>query len=138
MEEMRNHPEARSAQKVLAAEVVTFMHGKDALKTAMDVTDALFSGRFEALDSSAFKMLEQTLETVRIKGSKAIIDLLVESNLAQSNREARTFITQGAVAINDQKVDAFDHVVDQSQTYHDTYVVIRRGKKKYALGVFER
>jgi tyrosyl-tRNA synthetase len=138
IEEMAAHPEERTAQKVLAAEVVTFMHGKEALQAAIDVTDALFSGNFDVLDQSAFKMLEQTLETVVIKESMGIIDLLSESHLAQSNREARTFITQGAVFINGKKVDAFDHLVDRSQTYHDTYVVIRRGKKKYALGVFER
>jgi tyrosyl-tRNA synthetase len=54
-------------------------------------------------------------------------------NLASSKREARTFIQQGAIYVNNDKVENIEQVIDLHHTYEEKYIIIRRGKKKYAL-----
>ena len=132
-QEMKDHPEERLAQKTLAAEVVKLVHGEKALVQALKVTEALFSGDFHELDESGFKMLSRTLDVVEISEDRPLIDLLVDTNLAQSKREARTFIQSGAIVLNEQKIDQLDFHVKKDLTLYNRYIIIRRGKKKYAL-----
>ncbi len=135
-EKSKTHPELREAQKKLAAEVTELMHGKEALSEALKVTEALFSGEFMELSKNAFKMLERTLDSVVLLEPKHILDVLVETKLAQSKREAREFITNGAITVNDQKIIEIDATIDTSHLLHDQYAIVRRGKKKYALVIF--
>lgn len=132
-QEMKDHPEERLAQKTLAAEVVKLVHGEKALVQALKVTEALFSGDFHELDESGFKMLSRTLDVVEVSEDRPLIDLLVDTNLAQSKREARTFIQSGAIVLNEQKIDQLDFHVKKDLTLYNRYIIIRRGKKKYAL-----
>lgn len=131
--QLEQNPEGREAQKTLAAEVVKLVHGEKALKQALKVTEALFSGDFQGLDEEEFKMLAKTLDTVEISEPQPIIDMLVSASLAQSKREARTFIQSGAILVNDVKVEALDAQITKEQALYDQYVLIRRGKKKYAM-----
>ncbi|MDX9690951.1 MAG: tyrosine--tRNA ligase [Acholeplasmataceae bacterium] len=129
-------PEQREAQKKLAEEVTKLVHGEEAFREALKVTQALFSGEFDDLSVKAFKMLEQTLDHVVLLEPKSIVDILVETNLAQSKREARQFIQSGAIQVNDLKISDLEQTVDQSILMHNQYAIIRRGKKKYALIIF--
>ena len=126
-------PELREAQKKLAYEVVKLIHGEEAIKQALKVTDALFLGEFSNLSKAEFQMLTKTLDTVSLSGSKGLLDILVETNLASSKREARTFVQSGAIMINDIKMDDIEYVVTSEHALHDAYAVVRRGKKKYAI-----
>ena len=130
-------PELRQAQKVLASEIVTLVHGKDALEQALKVTQALFSGEFSELSKKGFAMLEQTLDSATIHQDTQVIDLLIETKLASSRREAREFIQSGAVSINDQKVTDLEYLVKKQDTLYDTYIILRRGKKKYAIIIWK-
>lgn len=135
LETHREKPELRHAQKVLAKAVVELVHGKEELETALQVTDALFSGEFDGLTKSAYKTLESVIDVVRFNG-ESLIELVVKSKLASSNREAREFISNGAISIQGEKItDSMYNVVETSKAF-DTYAIIRRGKKKYALIVF--
>ncbi|HAX03974.1 MAG: tyrosine--tRNA ligase [Tenericutes bacterium GWC2_34_14] len=133
VEELKEHPENRGAQKKLASEVVKLVHGEKALTQALKVTEALFSGDFQGLDASEFKMLEKTLDTVDVTEALPVVDLLVETKLAQSKREARTFIQSGAILMNEIKVDSLDALATKDITLYNRYIIIRRGKKKYAM-----
>lgn len=126
-------PELRQAQKKLAYEIVKLIHGEDAIKQALKVTDALFLGEFSDLSKTEFQMLTKTLDTVSITEPKGLLDILVETNLASSKREARTFVQSGAIMINDIKMDDIEYVVTNEHALHDAYAVVRRGKKKYAI-----
>lgn len=135
LETHREKPELRHAQKVLAKAVVELVHGKEALETALQVTDALFSGEFDGLTKSAYKTLESVINVVHFNGEN-LIELVVKSGLASSNREAREFISNGAISIQGEKItDSMYNVVETSKAF-DSYAIIRRGKKKYALIVF--
>ena len=122
-------PELRFAQKEIAKAVVELVHGHEALKTALAVTDALFSGEFDGLTKSAYKTLERVLDVVRIK-DEPLIEVLVKSGLASSNREAREFVLNGAVSINGDKIQDIAYNIAQAPRAFDTYSIIRRGKKK--------
>jgi tyrosyl-tRNA synthetase len=135
LETHREKPELRHAQKVLAKAVVELVHGKEELETALQVTDALFSGEFDGLTKSAYKTLESVIDVVRFNG-ESLIELVVKSKLASSNREAREFISNGAISIQGEKITDSMYNVGETSKAFDTYAIIRRGKKKYALIVF--
>ena len=89
----------------------------------------------DGLTKSAYKTLESVIDVVRFNG-ESLIELVVKSKLASSNREAREFISNGAISIQGEKItDSMFNVGETSKAF-DTYAIIRRGKKKYALIVF--
>lgn len=126
--------EQRYAQKVLAKEITTFVHGKIECNKAIKLTDKLFNQKISSLTKDelliVFNDLEQTDGT-----NLTLVDIVCNSNLASSKREAREFITSGAIYINDIKYTDINYVL--SNDFKDTILVIRRGKKKYALVVLK-
>ncbi|CCV66374.1 Tyrosyl-tRNA synthetase [Paracholeplasma brassicae] len=129
-------PEERLAQKRLASEVTKLVHGEEQLKQAINVSNSLFSGEFGSLTIDEFKMAQKGLDSIE-KDEINILDALIELKLAQSKREAREFVKNGAVLINDEKITDFDFVLSKNIGYYNTYAVVRRGKKKFALVVFK-
>ncbi len=129
-------PELRFAQKALAEDIVTLVHGKKALENALKVTDALFSGNFDDLSLEAYNMLARVLEVLEVTDQN-FIELIVQSKLASSNREAREFVSNGAISINGVKIEDTTYDPKQIPKAFDRYSIIRRGKKKYALLVFK-
>lgn len=136
LEESERVPEQRIAQKRLASEVVSFMHGDQALEDALSVTDALFKGTFDHLNEKGFGMLGKTLDQISCERNVSVIDALVSTKLASSKREARTFLQGKAVRLNGEVVESIDRTIDTSDAYFGRYVILRRGKKKYALVTF--
>ena len=129
----RLEPEKRIAQKALASDVVHFVHGTKALEQALRVTDALFLGQFETLSKDEFIMLEKVLESMTIAKEMPIIDALITLKLATSKREARQFIQSGAIVVNDQKIEHIEQTFEMIEPYLETFLIIRRGKKNYAI-----
>ncbi|PKK99508.1 MAG: tyrosine--tRNA ligase [Tenericutes bacterium HGW-Tenericutes-2] len=137
VKKQKEKPEFREAQKKLAYEVVKLIHGEKAIKQALKVTDALFLGEFSDLSKQEFQMLSRTLDQVVIDEPKGLLDVLVETNLASSKREARTFVQSGAIMINDLKMDDIEFVINKEHAMHGEYAIVRRGKKKYAMILFK-
>lgn len=137
---MKNHleaPERRLAQKELASDIVTLVHGEKALKQALKVTDALFSGDFQSLLEEEFLILSKVLESKNFSENASILDVLVDLKLASSKREARQFVQSGAIQINDEKVIAIDKLLSKEAAFFNQYLIIRRGKKNYALAILK-
>ena len=63
-----------------------------------------------------------------------IVNLLVNTNICTSKREAREFISSGAISINGEKITDLEKTIDQNMFIENTYVVVRRGKKNYYIG----
>lgn len=133
---MKEAPEERTAQKRLAEEIVIFVHGKEALEQALHVTEALFSGDFQSLNLNELKQLSKTLDSITLSEPIALLDALVNTGLASSKREARTFVQTGAISINEHRIDSFDFMITPEVSLFNKYVILRRGKKKYALIIF--
>lgn len=130
----KEKPEERLAQKVLAKEVTTFVHGEKLCEEAIHVSEALFSGDFNSLTASEIEMGFKDLTKVEGNG-KVLVDLVIEAKLASSKREAREFINNGAITLNGEKCTDLNHVLTKEEAIEEKFVIIRRGKKKYALVV---
>ena len=123
------------AQGILAREVTELLHGKDGLNAAVRISEALFSGNISSLTSGDLAQLElDGLPCTEIQGgSKGIIEVLVETELAKSNKMAREFIGNNAVNVNGQAVDSVDFELSSSNALEGKFFILRRGKKLFHL-----
>jgi len=133
--EHHQKPEKRLAQKALAESLVELIHGEKALKEAINVSEALFTGAFDNLTISEWEIVFKVLDS-SIIDEENILTILNQTKLASSNREARQFISSGAITVNDFKVTKIDYLLKKEAAYYETYSVVRRGKKRYAIVKF--
>lgn len=136
MEIVRKHneePHLRLAQKTLAREIITDLHGKDEYDKAVRISEALFSGNVKDIDSNLIEKVFKDVLNSDIKSDKNIVDLLVDCNICSSKREAREFITTGAISINGDRITDLDCVITKDNSIDGKYIIVRKGKKKYYL-----
>ena len=126
-------PHLREAHKALAKEVITFIHGKEAYEEAVKISEALFSGDIKSLTADQIEMGFNGLTTIDGASDKTLLTGLVEAKLASSNREARQFLQSGAVSVNGDKVTDMNMMLSKENAIEGRYIVLRRGKKLYAL-----
>ena len=134
LEEKNNTaPHLREAHKALAREVITFIHGKDQYEEAVKISEALFSGRVNELNAKEIEQAFSDFEKTKIDGEINLVDLLVLLKTAQSKREARTFIENGAISINGVINKDITSMISKKDAIEGKYIVVRRGKKFYYL-----
>ena len=126
-------PEKREAHKALAKEVITFLHGVDEYEKAVKISEALFSGNIRNLTKYEILIGFKGVPTFKFE-EKNLVDLLVENNICSSKREAREFINNGAITINDEKI-LEDKLITKEMAIDESIIVLRKGKKKYYLGI---
>lgn len=136
-EKQKEHPEERIAQYTLAREVITFLHGEEEYNKALKISKDLFSGNIKDLTLDEIKDGFKDVPSFDITENMTLIDLLVNNNIASSKREAREFISAGSISINGEKETEETKTIDSSYAIGGEVVVIRRGKKKYYLGIFK-
>ncbi|SFQ07589.1 tyrosine--tRNA ligase [Salibacterium halotolerans] len=135
-QELENRPEERAAQRRLAEEVTTFVHGEEALKQAQNISAALFGkdGDIKRLSAEEIQQGFKDVPGHTIEENEAgLIDLLIQAGIASSKRQAREDISNGAVYINGDRCQDLDKVVGDEDKIDGSFTVIRRGKKKYFL-----
>jgi len=127
-------PETRVAQKALAKEVTTLVHGKEAYEQAVHISQALFSGNIKELSVSEIKQGFKGVPsyTVPQEADLKLLELLVSSGLVQSKRQAREDIQNGAIYINGERVQDLEYQISDTDQIGNM-IVLRRGKKKYFL-----
>ncbi len=129
--EAQGRPEA---QGILASEVTELVHGKQGLEAAKRISEALFSGDIASLGEADLAQLAQDgLPTTEISAGAGIVEVLVNTGLAPSNKMAREFIGNKAVNLNGQVVTATDLVLSPDLALAGTYFVLKRGKKLFHL-----
>ncbi|EFA23177.1 tyrosine--tRNA ligase [Bifidobacterium gallicum] len=145
--ESETNPGAREAQRVLAWEVTSLVHGDEATKHAIEASTALF-GRGGDVTSIDEQTLEAALEGVKIDmedGTKAfapvaegdrIIEAAVKAGLVKSMSEARKTIRSGGLYLNNVRVEDEEATLNGEDFLHGRFALIRRGKK--AVGAVER
>lgn len=144
IEESKTNPGAREAQRALAWEVTSFVHGEQATQQAIDAAGALF-GRGGDLASIDEATLEGALEGLKIDqedGSKAFAEAAagdrvceagMKAGLFKSLSEARKTIKSGGMYVNNMRVEDEEQLLGEDDFLHGRFALIRRGKK--ALGV---
>jgi tyrosyl-tRNA synthetase len=136
LETHAQNPQERLAQRTLAREATLLLHGTAALEQAEAATRALFSGAVGELDR---KTLEEAFGeapssehslTLLAESGLPLVDLLATTTLAKSKREAREHLSNGAVTLNGEKVDAETRVT-RASLLHGDLLLLRRGKKAW-------
>ncbi len=133
LDEHNKQPEKRIAQKTLAKEVITFLHGKEEYEQAVKISEALFSGNIKSFTASDIEVAFKGLTPIAISEELDLVNLLVTSNICTSKREAREFIANGSIYINGEREVDLEFQVTRSVSIEQKYVVIRKGKKKYYI-----
>jgi tyrosyl-tRNA synthetase len=130
------NPGAREAQRTLAREVVRIHHGETELSKAEAAANALFSGEVRSLDGPMLREVfaevpRSTHGLTALDGEGAsLLELLPQTTLASSKREAREFLQNGAVSVNGEKV-GLDRQLKRSDLLGDGMILLRRGKKQW-------
>jgi tyrosyl-tRNA synthetase len=127
-------PFLRAAQRTLAAQVTTLVHGAQETSRIEEASEALFSGgSLAAVDPD---VLTQALSTARplvaAAEGKTLTDLFVEAGLVQSRGEARRAFAEGGAYLNNERVDDPDYVPADADFLGGKVLVLRRGKKSFA------
>ena len=128
-------PELRIAHKRLAEEVITFLHGHEEYLKAVRISESLFSESVTDLTSDEVISSLKGVPSVDVILGSTIVDFLVDSKIVSSKREAREFVSAGAISINNKRIVDLDYVVDSKDTIEGKVIIIKRGKKNYYLGM---
>lgn len=127
-------PAAREAQRALAGDVTTLVHGAAATEAAIAASQALFGrGELSSLDEQTLVAAVAELPETDGAAGDLIVDLVVAAGLVASKGAARRAVAEGGVYVNNAKVVGDDAVLSASDLLHGRAAVLRRGKK--TLGV---
>jgi tyrosyl-tRNA synthetase len=126
-------PQARAAQRALAEELTTLVHGADQCAAVINASKALFGqGELGDLDEATLRAALSELPHARVGELLPVVDLLAEVGLAPSKSAARRTVKEGGAYVNNVKVTAEDAVVTGDELLHGRWLVLRRGKKNLA------
>ncbi|HCZ9412065.1 TPA: tyrosine--tRNA ligase [Staphylococcus aureus] len=124
-------PHLREAQKTLAEEVTKFIHGEEALNDAIRISQALFSGDLKSLSAKELKDGFKDVPQVTLSnGTTNIIDVLIETGVSPSKRQAREDVNNGAIYINGERQQDVNYELTSDDKIDSEFTIIRRGKKK--------
>jgi len=133
----------RDSQRRLAEDLTQLVHGEQGLEKACRASQVLFGAEIEQLSDADLSEIfadvpSQQLARDRLSGDGLnIIDALAEAGLSQSKGEARRTISQGGVYVNNRRVDGIERNLKPEDLASETILVLRSGKKRYALLRFE-
>ena len=121
-------PEKRIAQKVLAYEVVKDIHSEQDAKTAIKISESLFTGNIKDLTDKEIEVAFKGVPTFEVK-EDTVLNILVNNGITSSRREAREFLSNNALSLDGNIINDENYIINSNKKYH----LIRRGKKKYYL-----
>ena len=130
-------PQLRRAQRAVAHEVVTLVHGEAAARSAERAGEALFGESIAQLDEATLLDVVADAPSTNItreelRSGIEAVDLLVRTKLASSKGEARRFLDQGGVYLNNLRVEPNESIL-LDRALHDRYLVLRRGRRQTHL-----
>jgi tyrosyl-tRNA synthetase len=136
--ELKANPGARAAQKTLAREMTTLVHGADALAAALKASEILFGGSLEGVSEAIFNDVVGEVPTKEIERAKLdgagtpVADLVVHAGLESSKGAARKSLEAGGVYLNNVRVD-HTRAVTSADLLFGKHLLLRKGKKSYAV-----
>ena len=137
-----SQPDARAAQRGLAAEVTELVHGADEARRAEQASEAVFGrGDLRALDPETLEAALGALPRAEVGGANGIppiLDLLVETGLADSRGSARRVLSEGGVYLNNTRVADAAAVPTHADLLGERWLLLRRGKRAVAVAEVKR
>jgi tyrosyl-tRNA synthetase len=137
--DVKTNPGARAAQKALAREMTTLVHGAEALTAAVKASEILFGGSLDGVREEIFHDVVGEVPTKDFEKAKlgapgtSLIDVLVHSGLATSKGQARKDVEGGGIYLNNVRVAEFARAVTTSDLLFGKYLLLRKGKRTYAV-----
>lgn len=129
----KENPHLREAHKMLAHEVITFLHGEEEYDRALKISEALFKGNISNLTEEEINMAFKDVPSILIDKDMNITELLVNNNIVSSKRELREFLSSNAISINDEIINDENFIVSKNNAIYNKFSILKRGKKKYYL-----
>jgi len=133
------NPSARDAQRALATDMTDWVHGKGATERSIRASQILFGGSVEGADDETLAMVFAALEKKadlprgELDAGISVLDLLTRTGLFSSKGEARRTISQGGVYLNNARVESTDLVIRPEHLATPSYLLLRQGRKSYAI-----
>ena len=134
MTEHNEAPHLRIAQKTLAKEFITDLHGEEEFNKALKISECLFQGKINELKEDEIEDAFKGVPSFKINLNETILDTLVNNKIAVSRREAREFLNNNSITINGNIINDENTIVNEDLLLHKKYLIIRKGKKKYFVG----
>ncbi|WP_319461199.1 tyrosine--tRNA ligase [Micromonospora sp. RTP1Z1] len=126
-------PQARLAQRALAEELTTLVHGEREMAQAVAASQALFGrGSLDELAPETLRAALTEAGLVHLTDLPDVAGLLKESGLVPSMKEARRVIAEGGAYVNNNRISEVDATVAPEDLLHGRYLVLRRGKRSFA------
>ncbi len=134
-------PAARRAQRVLAVELTTTVHGAGAAEAAIRASDALFGGDLAGLDEATIDDVfaeapSSVLARSDLHSGVTVIELLVATGLTASRSAATTAVQQGGVYVNNKRETEPDRRLTSADLLAGGTIILRRGKRSYHVARF--
>lgn len=133
-----DEPHTRTAQKRLAQWLTEFVHGASGMASATKATEVLFGAEIADLNDAQLTEIFNDVPSASISRSELqtgipLVDALLKVELAKSKSEARRAVEQGGVYVNNRRIDAAEYVLTVKDLASQSVIVLRSGKKKFAL-----
>jgi tyrosyl-tRNA synthetase len=137
-----SQPHLRESQKRLAEELTRLIHGEAGLTAARRATDVFFGAEIENLSDAQLGEIfadvpSKALPRVKLDEGLLLADAFAEAGLAKSKSEARRTIAQGGAYVNNRPRNDVETKLTAADMASESVIVLRSGKKKYALLRFE-
>ncbi|MFJ9427818.1 tyrosine--tRNA ligase [Streptomyces sp. NPDC101249] len=132
-EQTAQRPQARAAQRALAEELTTLVHGADQTAAVIAASKALFGqGELADLDERTLAASLSEVPHIRVRELSPVVDLFAEVGLVASKSAARRTVKEGGAYVNNAKVAGEDAVPTAADLIHGRWLVLRRGKRNLA------
>ena len=137
--QLAQNPGARAAQKTLARELTTLVHGQAACEDALRASEIMFGGELRGVSESVFEDVvgevpTRSFDKAELAGAgAALVDLLVLSGLSASKGQARKDVEGGGIYLNNVRVTEFGRGVTTGDLLFGKYLLLRKGKRTYAV-----
>lgn len=130
---VEEEPHKREAQRVLAREMTTLVHGEQATEAVELASQALFGkAELQDLDEATLSSALQETEIAEVDPEATILDLLVEAGLEKSKGAARRTVGEGGAYVNNQRIEDIEWSPNSNDLLHGSWLVLRKGKKRFA------
>jgi len=134
-QEVQNNPGAREAQKVLAQEVTKFVHGEQSFLDAKNASEVLFGkGDITNLSNESLEQIASEIPNIKFATGDKLSQLFLDSKLASSFSDYKRTLQSKGFTLNNQTIEDENQVVEQKDLINDKYILLKKGKKLYALG----
>jgi tyrosyl-tRNA synthetase len=134
------NPSKRTLQKNLAAALTEYVHGSEALQTALLTTEKLFAQQSAPAASLSREdllaiegVITCSLDRSNLINGIDVVSFLAQTGILPSKGEARKMVSAGGISINRKKVETADILINTQQLLHNEFILVQRGKKTYYL-----